>query len=576
MGGELDRLPAQATETLELAAAVGTYAPTEVLLRAAHPRDPLPQLEQLVRAGLLRYDTGDEPAYVFRNALVQSVAYERLLRRDRKRLHSAIADAWEATPVDSSGRRDAAIADHLYQADAGRRAIDALHTVARQAAALYANRTACEQIDRALELAERTALPREQLAVLQLERAELAASLGELPDAIERFALHVGSGSASEQDTRAALGLAHALRLAGRYDEAVDLLDEIGAAQLVAPARLALERAGVDLMEGHMHEAIAECDPHLALRARPPTTRAAAHPGAGPRLRWTTFRRPSPTPSSPSPSPARQRAAAIEARALRVLGGLYDEVDRLDDAAAALHQALDAAEAAGDVGELAGCLVNLAFIEQRRGDLPRTIALDRRAVAELPPHRPRVRSGSPRQPGAPPDRRRADRRGGAGDGAGPRLGGSGRRRARPRRLALRGRPTGEAAGDHAGAADRAEQSLAILHDIGTAAMVPDIEGCWPRRARLARRRSGAELPRTDGEHERLLQDGRGLAEAGDRHDRRDRCAVEPHGQVACAVARYVGHERAALGGSSLQNPKRTVEQLGAAVSRSPWPGLGAM
>ena len=427
-----------------------------------------------MRAGLLRYDTGDEPAYVFRNALVQSVAYERLLRRDRKRLHSAIADAWEATPVDSSGRRDAAIADHLYQADAGRRAIDALHNVARQAAALYANRTACEQIDRALELAGRTALPREQLAALQLERAELAVSLGDLPDAIERFAPHVG-GDAGEQDARAALGLARALRLAGRYDEALDLLDEIGAARLVAPARLALERAGVDLMEGHVHEAIAQCDPYLA------------HPGEAPHDSELLLIRAQARAALDDPPAAiadaelaltlarAERAAAIEARALRVLGGLYDEVDRLDDAAAALQQALDAAEAAGDVGELAGCLVNLAFLEQRRGDLPRTIALDRRAVAEL------HRIGHGFEAGARANLAHHLVDAGLTDEAG---------RATEQALASAARVGDElaradslyaaarlamAVGDHAGAAARAEQSLALLQEIGTAAMVPDIE-----------------------------------------------------------------------------------------------------
>jgi tetratricopeptide (TPR) repeat protein len=403
-----------------------------------------------------------------------------------------IADAWEATPVDSSGRRDAAIADHLYHADGGRRAIDALRNVARQAAALYANRTACEQIDRALELADHTPLPREQLAALQLERAELSASLGDLPDAIERFAPHVAAVSAGEQSARAALGLAHALRLAGRYDEADDLLDEIGAAELVAPARLALERAGVDLMEGHMRDAIAECDPYLAQPGAAPydsellLIRAQARAGLDEPERAIAD-------AELALSLARAaRAASIEARALRVLGGLYDEVDRLDDAAGALHQALDAAEAAGDVGELAGCLVNLAFVEQRRGDLQRTIALDRRAVAEL------HRIGHGFEAGARANLAHHLVDADALDEAGPATTQAlaaairvGDELARADSLYAAAR-LAMATGDRDGAVAQAEESLALLHEIGTAAMVPDLE------ALLAAARQGGAATVTSG------------------------------------------------------------------------------
>ncbi len=158
-----------------------------------------------------------------------------------------------------------------------------------------------------------------------------------------------------------------------------------------------------------------------------------------------------------------------------MLGGLYDEVDRLDDAAAALQQALDVAEAAGDVGELAGCLVNLAFLEQRRGDLPRTIALDRRAVAEL------HRIGHGFEAGARANLAHHLVDAGLTDEAG---------RATEQALASAARVGDElaradslyaaarlamAVGDHAGAAARSEQSLALLQEIGTAAMVPDIE-----------------------------------------------------------------------------------------------------
>jgi tetratricopeptide (TPR) repeat protein len=69
--------------------------------------------------------------------------------------------------------------------------------------------------------------------------------------------------------------------------------------------------------------------------------------------------------------------------ALRVLGGVYEDLGRLDDAAEALRGGLALAERTGRVDEIGGCLVNLGLVELARGRFDDAISCDRRAIDEL-------------------------------------------------------------------------------------------------------------------------------------------------------------------------------------------------
>ncbi len=69
--------------------------------------------------------------------------------------------------------------------------------------------------------------------------------------------------------------------------------------------------------------------------------------------------------------------------AQRVLGGVYEDLGRLDDAAAVLRDGLALSERIGHVEEAAGCLVNLALVELARGEIDAAIDCNRRAISEL-------------------------------------------------------------------------------------------------------------------------------------------------------------------------------------------------
>jgi tetratricopeptide (TPR) repeat protein len=68
---------------------------------------------------------------------------------------------------------------------------------------------------------------------------------------------------------------------------------------------------------------------------------------------------------------------------LRVLGGVYEDLGRLDDAAESLRAGLALAERTGRVEEIGGCLVNLGLVELARERFDDAIRCNRRAIEEL-------------------------------------------------------------------------------------------------------------------------------------------------------------------------------------------------
>jgi tetratricopeptide (TPR) repeat protein len=71
------------------------------------------------------------------------------------------------------------------------------------------------------------------------------------------------------------------------------------------------------------------------------------------------------------------------AKAMRVLGSVYEKQDRLDEAARMLRRGVTLAERVGSVEELGGSLINLGIVEMKRDALDDAIACDRRAIEEF-------------------------------------------------------------------------------------------------------------------------------------------------------------------------------------------------
>lgn len=140
-----------ARETAQLAAVLGRqFRFAEIAAISTLPAPTLAEhLHHLAHAQILTA-TGVPPqtTYAFRHALVQEAAYDSLLRRHRRALHSRAADALAASPAsDAAPER---MARHLEGAGRWQEASDAYASAAEQASATWAYGEACELVRRAL------------------------------------------------------------------------------------------------------------------------------------------------------------------------------------------------------------------------------------------------------------------------------------------------------------------------------------------------------------------------------------------------------------------------------------------
>jgi class 3 adenylate cyclase/predicted ATPase len=114
----LDRL-GSAKEVAQIGAAIGREFSHALLASVA--RDTGPDLgsalDRLIQAGLLfRQGVPPHASYLFKHALVQDVAYGRLLREPRRALHARIAEALESKFPDIAESRPELLAHHSTEA----------------------------------------------------------------------------------------------------------------------------------------------------------------------------------------------------------------------------------------------------------------------------------------------------------------------------------------------------------------------------------------------------------------------------------------------------------------------------
>jgi len=220
----VERLPAAAQALLHAAAILGNRFALEALRHVAAA--PVTGPADLEAPGLLACD-GEECR--FTHALVRDAVYESLLRSTRRSLHGRAA-LWFQT-------RDPSLhAEHLAAAE------DPSAAAAHLEAATLEQRAG--RFDRAQWHAERALA----LAGSDAERCEAHAALGEFclargrtDEAVRAFGTSATLAAEPGPRARARLGLATALRIQDRYDEALEVLEaaERDASDEGEPRRLA-------------------------------------------------------------------------------------------------------------------------------------------------------------------------------------------------------------------------------------------------------------------------------------------------------------------------------------------------
>ena len=182
----IDRLADEPKRALQTAAVLGREFSVRLLEAIWEgPGVVTRALPELTRLEFLYERTGaDEPAYVFKHALTQDVAYQSLLTTHRRRLHAAAGRALERFYADRIDEVCDRLAYHYSNTAESEKAIDYLSRSADKAAGHYAHAEAVAAIREALTHVE--GLPAEARDRARVELTLRLGSSAVLPGALPR------------------------------------------------------------------------------------------------------------------------------------------------------------------------------------------------------------------------------------------------------------------------------------------------------------------------------------------------------------------------------------------------------
>ena len=312
----------------------------------------------------------------FHHALILDAAYGRLLRRTRREMHLRVAEIGEELYGVTDENIDL-LARHYYLGEAGERAVPYLVQAGERAKRLFANDEAIQQFSRAVELA-----PDDSEVKLQL--ADLQELVGSYEDALRLYE-EVRDAAPGVHAYR---GIAATRRKRGEYKEALDTLEEAFRTDaLKGEDQTALwsEQGRTLELAGHLRQSSDVL--RAGIEAAVDRQTAAVGQLLFQLARVQTLQ----GEFEDALAHALEAKSTLEqqsdlrglASTMRVLGGTYRSLGRLDEAAAALQQGLELAERVGNVEEIGGCLMNLGRVEATRGANEEAVACFRRAVEQF-------------------------------------------------------------------------------------------------------------------------------------------------------------------------------------------------
>ncbi len=156
ISARLDRLDPETRRTLQIAAVIGHTFSFRVLQSVTGGNGDLRRhLARLQRAELIReLRRGAEQEYTFTHTLTQKVAYETLLRRQRRAHHRRVGQCIEHLYADRLEEHYERLAYHFASARDWSQALDYHIKFATQAQLRYANGKAAEHFQRAWEIVQ--------------------------------------------------------------------------------------------------------------------------------------------------------------------------------------------------------------------------------------------------------------------------------------------------------------------------------------------------------------------------------------------------------------------------------------
>ena len=181
IAARVDRFGPDAKRVSQVAAVLGRQFRRSHLLRvlADEPIDVPAALDDLERRGVIHRKTvlsGDE--YRFGESLMQEVAYEALLLKERRQLHERIGNMLEEEAIENDPELPALLEHHYALSDNRDKAVEALLHAAQRAEQLPSYNTAVRCYRQAWELASQALEEPNGTAPPPLMRAAVAAAVG--------------------------------------------------------------------------------------------------------------------------------------------------------------------------------------------------------------------------------------------------------------------------------------------------------------------------------------------------------------------------------------------------------------
>ena len=381
LAARIDLLDRRSSSVLQTASVIGRRVRVPLLSAIADEPSLEEVLQVLVARGFLdTTGSNGETTVVFHHALVQDVAYSRLLRRRQRDLHRRVAEEAERLYGAGDDVVDL-LARHLYLGEAGAKAVDYLIRAGERARRLFANAEAILHLARALEVALGEPSLAARVPEIKLSLADLHELVGNYDDALTLYEQVKGEKGAVE----AWRGMAATLRKRGEYERALAVVDEAFNNESLRGADLAplwLEQGWSLSVAGRFQLAIG------VLGAGLEVTRGRRDEVVG-RLLLQLARAETVEGDFDAALEHGLAAQAIFEEledlrglttALRIVGDVHTQAGRPEDAVAALRRGLEVAERVGSAEEIGGCLINLGWAEYQRGELALAIGHDRRAI----------------------------------------------------------------------------------------------------------------------------------------------------------------------------------------------------
>jgi class 3 adenylate cyclase/tetratricopeptide (TPR) repeat protein len=224
----LDRLGEQGKRTVQLASVIGRQFLARLLERVAGLSGKLEGLLRELKALEIIYEQGliPEPAYIFKHAVIQDVAYNSLLLQRRKELHRAVGAAIEELYRDRLQEHYAELAYHFTRGEDWSKAMEYSTLAADQSTLAFANTEAIEQYARAIEAASKLPLAgAAAVGDLHVKRGEVLSLVGRHEQAFDEYAQaldYARSANDRSRECRFLLGLGWAQYNAHQFEPGLD------------------------------------------------------------------------------------------------------------------------------------------------------------------------------------------------------------------------------------------------------------------------------------------------------------------------------------------------------------------